>query len=272
MRESGTGPADRLPGLGTRYLGRQFRLLDEVDSTNNYLKEHAARLGHGAAVIALHQTGGKGRLGRSWQVPRGSSLMMSFLLKDGDAERLTRLPLLVALAVRGALAGLCGVSFDIKWSNDVLCRGGKVCGILCEGRTAATGPPCVVVGLGVNLTQTEEDFARLGLVYASSLYLATGKKYDLFAVGAKILEEMERILEEYRQNGFDPLLDRYRRHCVTLGRTVRVTLGGAVREGRAVDIAADGSLLCEMDGRIVPVSAGEATVRGLQGYADGPGA
>lgn len=254
-----------LPGLTTRMLGRHWLHLPTVDSTNNYCRERADTLPDGCAVTARVQTGGKGRLGRGWNDQPDCGLALSILLRGGNPEQAAYLPLLAGLAVCEGVEALCGARCALKWSNDVLIGGKKLCGILCESRVAARESH-VVVGIGVNLVHSQEDFARLGLVYATSLLLDTGNTYTVPQVTAAILNHMEPLLETCAGKGFAPLLERYRQRCVTLGKPVRVLWQGEERTGTALDIAPDGALLCDLDGETCAVRAGEASVRGLYGY------
>lgn len=250
--------------LDTVWLGKKQEYFDELDSTNLYLKEHAEKLPHGAAVIAKRQTQGRGRLGRSWK-QGGDSLALSVLLHGVNAEKLLALPLAVGVAVASALEKLCGIQPSLKWSNDVLCEGRKLCGILCESRIAGD-KAFTVLGMGVNLSGSRKDFELLNLVYATSLELATGKSFGNFEVAAKICNELEPVLEKFEKNGFGCIREEYKRYCVTLGREVRVVCDGGERQGRAVDIGDDGSLICEIGGETVSIHAGEASVRGIYGY------
>lgn len=250
----------------TEWLGKSLEIFDELGSTNTYLKEHADKFPHGAAVIAKRQIQGRGRLGREWQQSGGENLALSVLLHNVDPKILPVLPLIAGVAVTSALNKLCGISTVLKWSNDVLLEGRKLCGILCESRIAEKS--FAVIGIGVNLSGGAEDFERLGLVYATSLKLATDKNYGIFEVAAKICRELEPILENFAKNGFDDIREEYKRRCVTLGREVCVDCNGKKRNGKALDIGADGSLICELDGERVSIHAGEASVRGLYGYAE----
>ena len=256
---------DILPGLVTKEIGRTFIHLDRVDSTNDYLKENAHRLPNLAVVIAGCQTRGKGRSGRSWSSRPGDGLYMSLLLKDPPPEDLSRMPLLVALAVRSELESLCGQPFQIKWSNDLLYEGKKLCGILCENRPER-GQNIAVVGIGVNLGQSRQTLDSLGLVYATSLLLATNKLFSPKEVASAICNALESVLLKNSGGGLPGLLDEYRKHCVTLGKQVKIIRGGDQIQGKAVDIAGDGSLLCEIGGQVVPILAGEVSIRGMDGY------
>ncbi len=242
------------------WFGKNLAMLDEVDSTNDYLKREAESLPHGAAVIAKRQNAGKGRIGRGWQ---SGGLMMSFLMHGLAPEKLSALPLAVGLAVAGALEKLSATpGFGLKWSNDVLFGDQKLAGILCEG-TIAGKRAYAVAGIGVNLEQTREELDGLGLVYASSLKTATGKSYGILPVARAIFDEFEPIYEIYKLMGFSALREKYKSRCVTLGREIRVITGETERRGVAADIACDGGLVLR-DGGVI--RAGEASVRGLYGY------
>ena len=257
----------KLSGLSTQSIGRDILWLEEVDSTNHYAKENAGELRHHTLVMTGRQTTGRGRMGRSWSFDDGKSLAMSLLLKDFPLEQLTRLPLLFAVGVRQGLSRLCGLEFGIKWSNDILWEGKKVCGILCESRSAP-GSSIAVGGIGANIAQTRKELDNHDLLYASSLFLATNKLFSMEEVAAAICNELEKAFRALEDQGFDAVLSQYRSHCVTLGKRVQITLDGREQEGMALDIAPDGSLLCNIDGKIRSINAGEASVRGMMGYAD----
>lgn len=252
--------AAQLEGLTTAHLGRTWIALSSVDSTNNYLKEQAFSLPHGTLVTAREQTKGRGRRGNTWSFRPGSALAMSVLLHKIPQQSLTHLPLLCGLALTRGLS--CGCT--LKWSNDVLLNGRKLCGILCESRIGET--ISAVCGFGINLTQTREDFQAAGLPYAASILSETGENLTPEAAAAQVLNALEAIWEQYCREGFESLREEYCRVCVTLGRPVRVLYEGSTVEGTAVDIAGDGSLLCRTPQGDITVRAGEASVRGLYGY------
>lgn len=251
-------------GLKTAWLGQSFEHFDELGSTNTYLKENARRLPHGAAISAERQVAGKGRLGRSWQHD-SASLAMSFLLHGQNPNDMPLLPLVSGVAVMKALEVLSEEKFGLKWSNDVLYNGKKICGILCESRISGTDA-FAIVGIGVNIAQSREDFDRLGLVYATSLKLATGKFFEILPVAYEILNQFEPVYENFKKNGFSAIMSEYKENCVTLGKEICVTINGSEFFGVAKNIAEDGGLICESGGEKVIIRAGEARVRGLYGY------
>lgn len=256
-----------LPGLSTQWLGQSTMHFDVIGSTNDFLKSNALTLPHGQAATASLQTAGKGRLGRAWSAAGGASLALSFLLHNWEPQRQQALPLLVGLGVSKALESLTGSVPMVKWSNDILMGTGKLCGILCESRILNSGA-CCVAGIGVNLTQSREDFQALDLVYATSLLLETGKIFDFYTVAAKILTELEPLLDIFSQKGFSPFREEYTDRCATVGKDVLLhSSDGSVQQAKALDISENGSLICSVDGRLEHIQAGEVSVRGLYGYA-----
>lgn len=259
----------------TKQIGQNLIWLDRVDSTNTYLKNRCHELPHGTAAFTDCQTAGKGRRGNQWngsdaKVQPGSNLALSFLLKDVTVEDMGILPLICALAVRRAVLALTGAPAGIKWPNDMILKGKKLCGILCESRIAAHDGQgeafCAICGIGVNLTQNQQDFDALNLPHAISLLLACGRVFKPEKVTAAILEAFEQAYLRYREEGFPALLQEYREGCVTLGRQVRVIWDQQIKEGVALDISPKGELVCSIEGAVHTVRSGEASVRGLYGY------
>lgn len=274
-----------LPGLVTRRFGRFACFLPQVDSTNLFLKENAEKLPSGAVCAAGVQTAGRGRLGRTWTQagtqaePRagmqswlgeGKDLPFSLLIRS--EKPLPALSLCCGVAVAEALSELTGADFGIKWPNDIICRDKKICGILCESRAAGEGVVFMVCGMGVNLTQTAQDFERAGLPHGGSVEMLTDKRLEPPAVAAAVLNRLEPLCDRLASEGFAGIKSRFEARCVTLGRQVSVTQAGRSSCGRAVGLSEDGSLLVAFPdpggpGETVrPVLAGEASVRGLLGY------
>ena len=251
--------------LTTRTLGRSLQYFDELDSTNRYLKDTGVSLPHGAVCFTAMQSAGRGRLGRSWTAPAGETLAMSVLLKGADGA--PQLPLLCGLAAAGALGELAGSGFGIKWPNDIICKGRKVCGILCESRPAPDGR-FLVAGIGVNLAQGDEWFRRAELPHAGSVKGLTGVTLSLEETAAAVLNRLEPLWERYEREGFAPFAAAYAARCVHVGKKLRVLApDGTIRlEGEGAGVDEDGNLLVLSGGKIVPVAAGEVSLRGAEGY------
>ena len=241
----------------------------ELDSTNLEGQRLAlAGAESGTAVLADRQTRGAGRMGRSFLSPGGVGVYLSYLLAPGcGGEELSLLTSCAGLAVCGAIRRTTGLEPAIKWPNDIILQGRKVCGILTKllsdgenGRVA-----WAVIGIGVNVSQ--EEFPPELRDKAVSLRMA-GASVPRARLAAEIISGLDGIFSGSGWRNGDPaLIGELRRLSCTLGRRVRVISPAGEEEGEAVDIAPDGSLLVRFRDGVRPVSSGEVSVRGLLGYA-----
>ena len=246
--------------------------LDTVDSTNNYAKTRAAQgAPDGTAITAECQTGGRGRLGRSFQSPKGKGLYLTVLyrphLPPSEAVKLTAY---TALAVCAGVQAATGVRPGIKWTNDIVLNGKKLCGILTEMVTNSRGAlDYVIAGLGVNVSHRPEDFSPDVAAMATSLAQELDRPIDRARLCGEILNAMERIRQAWLAGRGDILWARYQADCLTLGRHVRLLGQEEPREAFAEDIDRDFGLRVRYpDGRQETVTAGEVSVRGLYGYVE----
>lgn len=235
-------------------------VLESAASTNDVMQRRAGDLPDLSVILTDNQTGGRGRLGRVWVSPPGKALAISVLLKPVGLppEAFGWFPLLAGLAMSRALSGFVPREVELKWPNDVLIDGSKVCGILCELLPGMSG---VVVGSGVNLTLGADE---LPTESATSLLLAGGGEPDPDAVLAAYLTELTVLYREFTAASGDPersaLRDSVAAACHTIGRSVRVELpGGDILLGTAVDIDASGRLVVESDAGRTAVAAGDVT-------------
>lgn len=210
----------------------EVRFLPETDSTNRRAMAWANQgAAAGSMVVADFQTAGRGRLGRTWTAPAGSSLLFSVVLRPGTApEGWPLISLAAGVALCECLAGL-GLEPGLKWPNDVLLGGRKVAGILAE---AAEG--VVILGIGLNVGRVEfpEEIAAT----ATSLENFSGRAFNRLGVLSGLTGHLSGLVEAPP----DRVPDRYRRWSRTLGRQVRVDLGTGFLEDRAVDIDRFGGL------------------------------
>jgi len=155
-------PEEVTAGLKTTWLGRPFYYYEEVGSTNQVAKDLAEQgAPHGAAVLAEGQTSGRGRLGRGWLSPAGKGIWLSLVLRPRVAPwQLPQLSLLAAVGVASAIKEITGLEVGIKWPNDILSRGKKLCGILTEMRAEVEITQYVILGIGLNVNLDIEDFTR----------------------------------------------------------------------------------------------------------------
>ena len=247
-------------------VGGEVRHLATVDSTNEAIKRAlaAGNAPDGLAVIAEEQTAGRGRRGRSFLSAKGKGLYASVLLKpDCAPEDLSMLTAWAAVAVRNAIEETCGVSAGIKWPNDLVVGGKKLCGILTELVTLPeTG---VILGIGINLTQKPEDFGGELAPIATSLAGILGKEPDTAALTAALLRELDRLYRSFPGKRTD-YLRAYRENCLTRGE-VWLVEGSRRCRALATGIGEDFSLVVRYEnGETAAIRSGEVSVRGIYGY------
>ena len=251
--------------LTTRWMGRQLRILDQVDSTNEEVKRLAQRgAEHGLAVLAETQTKGKGRLGRGWVGDKLTGIWLSVLLRPKLAPReIGPITLVVGLAVCKTIRAVAGCDALLKWPNDVVIGRKKVCGILSEMQAEMDRVDYVVVGIGINVNT--HAFPPELAHKATSLCLETGKEFARSELVCRLLLELEQAYDSFEQHGFDArLLQEYTAVCASLHRPVTVQRGGKTLSGEAVGVNEEGELLVkDAQGKILVVSSGEVTVQGI---------
>lgn len=254
--------------LHTEWMGQNCIFLESVGSTNNYAKKLAEEgAPAGTLVIAEEQTSGKGRRGRSWETPKGSNIAMTLLLRPKiRPEHASRLTLLMAMAVARAVRKATGLPAGIKWPNDVVVNGRKVCGILTEMNSEVDYINYVVIGTGINVNQ--EEFPEEIAGTAGSLRRELGRKVSRSQLIAASMEELEQIYETFiRTEDLSGLYEEYNEICVNCGRQIRVLEPGNEYTGTTGGINEKGELVVRKDsGEEVCVYAGEVSVRGLYGY------
>ena len=263
-------PGELAQALAGRRLGRDLVCLETVDSTKTEVKRRAAAgAREGLAVLSDCQTGGRGRLGRTFVSPAGKGLYCSVLLRpDCPLEELLTLTAWTAVAVCNAIEQVCQVRPSIKWTNDVMLQGRKLCGILTElGVEGESGQvDYVVVGVGVNLSQTAEDFGPQVAPVAISLAQALGSPPRRSEMAAGLITALDDMYAAFPARK-EEWLARYRADCITTGREARIIRRGGAEEAFAEAIDQDFALVVRYpDGRREAISSGEVSVRGLSGY------
>lgn len=261
-------PAEIESLLDTEWAGRNVLYFSETDSTNT----RAKRLGeegavHGTLTVAERQTKGKGRRGRRWESPPGSSIYMSILLRpDVLPDQASMLTLVMAQSVAEAVRSATGLEAFIKWPNDIVVNGKKVCGILTEMSTEMERINYVVIGVGINVNT--ENFPEELAETATSLYLENGEKQLRARLAAEVLKKFEGYYKLFVESGnLSGMQERYNRLLVNRGREVRVLEPGHEYDGQAIGINETGELLIRIEnGKIRKVYAGEVSVRGVYGY------
>lgn len=245
----------------------RIQYFEEIDSTNNYAKALAKQGAPGGTVlIAGSQTGGRGRLGRSFSSPAGMGIYLSVILRPNcspaDAMHLT---CAAAVASCEAIEAATGNVPGIKWTNDLLLGNRKLGGILTE---IAINPKTglldwAVVGIGINCCQQSADFPPEIRDMACSLGLQSQNRAIVAAALIECLQHMDaRLLSEKKET-----MISYRKRCMTVGRDISLLRGDHVRHGTALDIDDNGALIVRFtDGKVEAVASGEVSIRGMYGY------
>lgn len=251
-------------------VGREIVCLEQVDSTNSYLKRRGAEgAPHGLAALAEEQTGGRGRRGRRFESPKGAGLYLSVLLRpDCAPEEAVALTAWVGVAVCDAVEQAAGTRPQIKWTNDIILNGKKLCGILTEmsveGETGAVD--YVVAGMGTNVGEAAEFFAGAGLADIATSLAIEGYAVDRNELASCLLGALDRMAKEFPQEK-EKWLKKYRADCLTPGHEVKLVSPNGERLARALEIGEDFGLVVALpDGTIETVTTGEVSVRGVAGY------
>jgi BirA family biotin operon repressor/biotin-[acetyl-CoA-carboxylase] ligase len=261
--------------LETRRIGRRVKIYERLESTNT---EAACRANdpsnHGLVILAHEQTSGRGQQGRSWQAPAGKAILMSVLvMPPAPLRRPVLLTAWAAVSVCDTIRQATGLQARIKWPNDVLIRGRKVCGILIESKSQAFQqnnntegnsenretlptalPPirsdlAVVAGIGLNVNQTAKDFEAAGLPQAGSLALSTGRTFDCSALARMLVQQLDEEYDRLSQGDFDSLVTCWKWHIGLLGRQVAVEGPDGRHWGRLKELTLDGVELEQTTGR-----------------------
>ncbi len=249
-------------------FGRKVEYYETVDSTNIRAKRLAEEgAASGTLVVADCQNAGRGRRGRAWVSPPGKNVFMSLILRpDILPASASMMTLIAALAVCEGIKKETGLDTTIKWPNDIVAEGKKVCGILTEMSAELEGIHYIVTGIGinVNIDAFTEEVSHI----ATSLLLETGKKVRRSRLIAAVMEAFEQYYEEFISQGdLSGLISVYNKHMANAGKEVRVLDPAGEYTGRALGINKKGELLVETQtGEVKHVISGEVSVRGIYGY------
>lgn len=249
-------------------MGCRVACYEETDSTNTRAKALAEEgAPEGTMIVAERQNAGKGRRGRSWSSPPGSGIFMSLVLRPDIApSQASMVTLAAAAAVARGIRRATGVQAMIKWPNDLVLSGKKLCGILTEMTTEMESIQYAVVGIGINVNT--EEFPQELSGTATSLFQETGTRWKrglLIGAVAKAFEDCYR--EFLASKDLSLLKEEYERNLVNLNRPVTVLDPAGSYSGTCRGITKDGQLLVEReDGQIRQVLSGEVSVRGIYGY------
>lgn len=240
---------------------------DSIDSTNTRAKQMALEgAPHGTVLIADRQTGGRGRMGRSFQSPGGMGVYLSVILRPECTPReLMHLTCATAVAACDAVEQAAVIRPGIKWTNDLVWNSRKIAGILTELVTVGSSV-CAIVGIGINCCQKSEDFDEEIRGIAGSLSMAAGREIHRAAVAAHLIRELQKM-DQQLLTGKADMMKRYRENCITVGQDISILQAETVRHGHALTVDDEGGLVVRLtDGSTETVQSGEVSIRGMYGY------
>lgn len=249
-------------------MGKEVYYQAEVTSTNTLAKELASegRLS-GTIVVTDFQSQGKGRRGKTWVAPKGQDIFMSLLLRpEIQPAQASMLTLVMGLSVAQAVKDELDVDSQIKWPNDVVVDGKKICGILTEMGVNASGVDYVVIGTGINCNA--KNFVAEGLADATSLAIETGQEIVRETLIAKVMVRFEENFNIFlKTKDLTNLMLKYNQLLANNGREVLISGTGEDWSGVARGINERGELLVEdKSGEVKNIFTGEVSVRGIYGY------
>lgn len=250
--------------LTTDTIGRSLDVFSEIDSTNNYLKLHAAELSHGHTAVADSQTGGRGRRGRSFLSPSGTGVYLSILLHPTlPLEQINRITIGAAIAACHAIEETADFTPSLKWVNDVLKNGKKLCGILTEASVEAeTGSlSYAIVGIGINVRTPDDGYPEELRGIAGNLEEFSDHSVQRNVLVAHFLNHFERCYQLIESGDADVLMTDYRSYMHFLNQEIRIINDGAVEPAIARDITSEGYLIVEQHGVRRALNSGEISIR-----------
>jgi BirA family biotin operon repressor/biotin-[acetyl-CoA-carboxylase] ligase len=249
-------------GLKTKKFGRSFYSFSEVTSTNDV----ASLLIHndapeGTLVTAEAQIKGRGRQGRVWTTSQGKALAFSLVLKPKvSVQEIPGITLAAVVAVAQTLEEF-GLKPQIKWPNDLLLKGKKVCGILTEMGPKHDKMQTVILGIGINLNQATKDFPVEIRSLATSVLRSSGKSVDRVVFLQKLMRRLETVYGWVNQKDFSKVLTEWRKRSVTLGQMVKVSQATKSFEGHVVDVDSRGFLLVkDKQNQIQTILSGDVAI------------
>ncbi len=246
--------------LDTTLIGRKLFFFESIDSTNACAKTLAqAGTPDGTVVVTEFQTHGRGRHGRPWTASPGENLLFSVVLRPSISRASAGLlTFFAAVSVARGIEQVCEKPIECKWPNDLLFNGRKTCGILLENSLDNGNVDYAVVGVGINVNQSEFD-GDLGR-RATSLALELDRQVDRTRLFSSIMTSMESAYRDVRNAEFSALLDEWNARCTMFGRQVTVAQNEGRITGKAVGLNTDGGLILETPAGIRTIYAGDISL------------
>jgi len=242
-----------------KIIGNQIIRLATVSSTNTYTFGLARQgMAEGCVVRADAQTAGKGRLGRGWDSPANQGLWFSFLLRPQfPVSQVGLIPFFVSVALVESVKSCLNLTSQVKWPNDLLFNGKKICGILSEAEFEKQQLKFLIIGVGLNVSHQPDDFPPDLRAKAGSLRMFTETAIDSELLFEQILHDLNFYYHQIQHEGFGFIRETWKSYCDRLGKPVEVRQQTQILKGIFHDLAPDGSLLLKRGTELVRVLAGD---------------
>lgn len=253
--------------LNTEKIGKKIIYFDTIDSTNTYSKGIARDVSHGTVIISEEQSKGRGRLGRDWSSPKGEGIWMSIILKpDIPPAEGMKMTQVAAAAVCKAIRNYTKLDALIKWPNDIILHGKKVCGILTEMAGELNKIEYLIIGIGINANVKE--FPEALQDRATSLAIEKGMEINRQALIIEVLQTFEELYQDYiKQGNLQRTLTIVRNYSALLGKEIIVIKGSQKLKANVCGINDEGLLeVVYEDGKKELLLSGEVSIRGGNGY------
>jgi BirA family biotin operon repressor/biotin-[acetyl-CoA-carboxylase] ligase len=246
-------PAEITSVMNTNFIGRTIHFFDEIESTNNYAKKIAYEgCEDGTIVIAEKQTAGRGRLGRTWDSSKGAGIWLSVVLRPNISPQAIQLiTLSSSVAVVRAIKDTTGIETGIKWPNDIILDGRKVCGILTEMSSEADHVNHVIIGIGINVNQKTQDFPEELINKAISIRSFADRNsidnneitFKRSLIIGRLLSELEEVYYMLVEGRTEEILKVWKEYSIILGKEVVVSGRDGKFTGIAEDLTREGKLV-----------------------------
>jgi BirA family transcriptional regulator, biotin operon repressor / biotin---[acetyl-CoA-carboxylase] ligase len=234
-------------GLTTNFIGRNIHYEESVESTQKIAHRFASEdAQEGTVIIAEEQLSGRGRMARRWHSPKYTGIWMSMIIRPNiPLSRAPQLTLLAAVAIVQAIEEMTDLIPEIKWPNDILINGKKVTGILTELQAEADRIHSIIIGIGINVNQKEEDFPQELQKIATSLFIEDGETVSRAELIRSIFKHFEKLYTLYLEQGFLPIKLLWEGYASSIGKYIKARTLTNTIEGKALGITNDGVLQLE---------------------------
>lgn len=255
------------PYIKTTSIAKDYLYFDVLDSTNNRGKELWRELNHGTVIVAEHQNSGKGRLGRSWYCEKNKGILCSIILKPNlETKGVPKVTSLAAAAIYKTLRSL-NVDVKIKWPNDIILNGKKLCGVLTEMSGDMDSINYLIIGIGINVNSQANNFPKELTSIATSLALEYNKEFSRKKILGLLLNNFELLWNDFINGNFSPTLEICKEASAILNKEVVLLNRGIEEKVTVIDITEEGELkVLDENKNEKFICSGEVSLRGLNSY------